>query len=114
MSLPQAKLTWLGSAATFGFWQAVVISLRTVATLGGHDGPGLRMISAPMPSSHQGRRRPDGHHAAVAGARPPGRAPPVVNERPGALRGVRGWRSGMGRACPAAAPARLRPAEAGP
>src|SRR5260370_8303358 len=35
---PQAKLTCPGSEATLGFWQAVVISLCTVATLGGHDG----------------------------------------------------------------------------
>src|SRR5712691_12957664 len=34
----QAKLTCPGSEATLGFWQAVVISLWTVATLGGHDG----------------------------------------------------------------------------
>ena len=35
---PQAKLIWPGSDATLGFWQAVVISLWTVATLGGQDG----------------------------------------------------------------------------
>src|SRR4029077_18537442 len=38
VSLPQAKLTWPGSEATLGFWQAVVIWLWTVATLGGQDG----------------------------------------------------------------------------
>ena len=36
--LPQAKLTWPGSDATFGFWQAVVISLWTVATLAATTG----------------------------------------------------------------------------
>src|SRR5208282_1147283 len=35
-----------GSDATFGFWQAVVISLCTVVTLGGHDGPFLKTIIA--------------------------------------------------------------------
>src|SRR5579863_7350499 len=41
---PQAKLTWLGSDATFGFWQAVVISLCTTDTLAGHDAPFLNTI----------------------------------------------------------------------
>src|ERR1017187_5149594 len=40
---PQAKLTWPGSDATFAFWQAVVISPCTVATLGGHDAPFLKI-----------------------------------------------------------------------
>ena len=51
MSWPQAKLTWLGSEATLGFWQAVVIWLRTVVTLGGHDGPFLSTNIAPMTST---------------------------------------------------------------
>src|SRR6266853_302029 len=38
VAFAQAKLTCPGSEATLGFWQAVVISLWTVATLGGHDG----------------------------------------------------------------------------
>ena len=35
----QAKLSWLGSAATFGFSQAVVISAWTRATLPGQLAP---------------------------------------------------------------------------
>ena len=35
---PQAKLTWPGSEAAFGFWQAVAISACTVGTLDGQDG----------------------------------------------------------------------------
>jgi hypothetical protein len=34
-----------------GFWQATVICLFTVATLGGHDGPCLNTITAPMIST---------------------------------------------------------------
>src|SRR5271165_21713 len=36
VAFAQAKLTWLGSDATFGFWQATEISACTVATLAGH------------------------------------------------------------------------------
>ncbi len=39
VSFAQAKLTWSGSEATFGFWHAVVISPWTTATLAGHDAP---------------------------------------------------------------------------
>src|SRR5262249_57603958 len=35
VSFAQAKLTWLGLDATFGFWQAMDIWLRTFATLAG-------------------------------------------------------------------------------
>src|SRR5580658_2151470 len=41
---PQAKLTWLGSDATLGFWQALVISPCTTDTLAGHDAPFLSTI----------------------------------------------------------------------
>src|SRR5271155_3574754 len=40
VDFPQAKLTWLGSETTLGFWQAVLISLCTTATLAGHEAPG--------------------------------------------------------------------------
>ena len=39
VDLPQAKLSWLGSAATFEFWQAWVISVCTWATLAGQLAP---------------------------------------------------------------------------
>src|SRR5262249_35036358 len=41
VSFPQAKLTWLGSDATFGFWQAIAIWPRTFATLVGQLAPPL-------------------------------------------------------------------------
>ena len=41
--LPQAKLTWLGSDATLGFSQAVVICCWTVATLAGQEGLDLKI-----------------------------------------------------------------------
>src|SRR5580704_3892967 len=40
VDFPQAKLTWLGSETTLGFWQAVLISFCTTATLAGHEAPG--------------------------------------------------------------------------
>src|SRR6266446_10364660 len=43
---PQAKLTCPGSEATLGFRQAVVISLCTVATLGGHEALVLNRMTA--------------------------------------------------------------------
>ena len=42
VALSQAKLTWLGSETTLGFWQAVVISFWTTATLDGHEALGLK------------------------------------------------------------------------
>ena len=42
MALSQAKLTWFGSETTLGFWQAVVISFWTTATLDGQDALGRR------------------------------------------------------------------------
>src|SRR5215470_8713890 len=53
VDLSQAKLTWLGSDATFGFWQAVVISFWTVATLAGHEAPGRNttMTRTVMPTA---------------------------------------------------------------
>ena len=105
VSLPQAKLTWLGSETTFGFWQAVAISLFTVATLGGHDGPCLNMIIAPMTSTTrpaadamailrprrerrcQRRRGRCGRGCAAPVDEHPGpvlgRAPPVLRDGPG-------------------------------
>src|SRR5712691_11407856 len=52
VSWPQAKLTWPGSEATFGFWHATSICCLTVATLAGHDAPppGSTTASA-MPST---------------------------------------------------------------
>ena len=51
--LPQAKLTWFGSEATLGFWQAVVISFCTSATLAGQEAPGRNttMISTASPTA---------------------------------------------------------------
>src|ERR1700722_9067328 len=51
VSFPQAKLTWFGSETMFGFWQAVLISLCTTATLAGHDALGWNTttISAVRP-----------------------------------------------------------------
>ena len=46
VSFPQAKLTWAGSEAMLGFWQAVSIWLCTVATLGGQPGLDRKMITA--------------------------------------------------------------------
>src|ERR1700691_247754 len=40
VDFPQAKLTWLGSETTLGFWQALLISFCTTATLAGHEAPG--------------------------------------------------------------------------
>ena len=72
MSVSQAKLTWLGSDTTFGFRQAVVIWLVTVATLGGHDGPCLSTIIAPMTST----TRPAADPMAIVRPRPNGPAGP--------------------------------------
>ena len=54
----QAKLTWVGSATTFGFWHATVISFFTCATLAGHVG---------VPRVPQQRRK---HRRTVAAWRP--------------------------------------------
>ena len=53
MRLAQAKSTWSGSEATFGFWQAVVISFCTSATLAGQDAPGRNttMTSTVIPTA---------------------------------------------------------------
>ena len=87
MSLPQAKLTWPGSETTFGFWQAVVISLCTVATLGGHDGPFLNTTIAPMVSSTTPAADAIGDLATAPGAGLPGRAPAPVDEHLGPVAG---------------------------
>src|SRR5215831_17356106 len=46
VSFPHAKLTWAGSEAMLGFWQAVSIWLCTVATLGGQPGLDRKMNTA--------------------------------------------------------------------
>ena len=101
MSVSQAKLTWLGSDTTFGFRQAVVIWLVTVATLGGHDGPFLSTIVAPMTST----TRPAAAPMAIVRPRPErGRR---AGRRPRSMstwarsEGLRGFLAGPGRVCPA-------------
>src|SRR5215510_4635282 len=51
VALPHAKLTWLGSDRTSGFWQAAAICRSTVATLAGHDGPGRERATTMMVST---------------------------------------------------------------
>ena len=53
MFFPQAKLTWLGSETTLGFWQAVLISFCTSATLAGQDAPARNttMMSTVTPTT---------------------------------------------------------------
>ena len=76
VALPQAKLTCPGSEATLGFWQAVVISLCTVATLGGHEGSALKMntdamaITAARPATASTALRDRGIRARLTLRRP--------------------------------------------
>jgi hypothetical protein len=90
--LAQAKLTWPGSDATFGFWQAVVISLWTVATLGGQDGLVLNSSTAAMtittaiPAAPSTILRERGRRARLALRRPRSMSVCVRSLAGGALR----------------------------
>src|SRR6516225_2042031 len=50
VDFPQAKFTWLGSETTLGFWQAVLISFWTRATLAGHAAFGRDTTSTTTPT----------------------------------------------------------------
>ena len=55
---PHAKLTWFGSEATLGFWQAVVIWFLTTATLDGHDALGRSTMTASTVTARAAAPRP--------------------------------------------------------
>jgi hypothetical protein len=119
VSFAQAKLTWAGSDTTFGFWQAVVISFRTVVTLAGQLAlpPGSATVMSAIPAAkaaapiaiarqsanhRRGPRftclRPLLMSTSVRSPEPPGRSAPPSWKPPVASPGYpRSARSGMSR-----------------